>query len=185
MNLSMTSFTYHASDESGTTALGHALAELLPEGTVVALCGTLGAGKTRLVQAVAEGCGLDPRDVVSPTFVLIHEHHGRRDLYHLDAYRIRDDDEFEALGPEEYFERRGLTLVEWADRVARCLPAERLDVRIEVTGQRSRRFEVEAKGQRYTAVVRQLADRLGTGDASPIGPENRPLGEWDDWAEAR
>ncbi|MCR4415112.1 MAG: tRNA (adenosine(37)-N6)-threonylcarbamoyltransferase complex ATPase subunit type 1 TsaE [Thermoguttaceae bacterium] len=173
----MTSFTYHASDESGTAALGHALAELLPDGTVVALCGTLGAGKTRLVQAVAEGCGLDPRDVVSPTFVLIHEHHGRRDLYHFDAYRIRDDDEFEALGPEEYFESNGLTLVEWADRVADCLPAERLDVRIEVTGQRSRRFEIAARGERYAAVVRRLAEHLGARAATPTGPENRSLGE--------
>jgi tRNA threonylcarbamoyladenosine biosynthesis protein TsaE len=161
--LTTTSFTYHASNESGTAALGHALAELLPDGTVVALCGTLGAGKTRLVQAVAVGCGLDPRDVVSPTFVLIHEHHGRRDLYHLDAYRIRDNDEFEALGPEEYFESNGVTLVEWADRVAGSLPAERLEIRIEVTGQQSRRFEIAATGQRYAAVVRQLAERLGSG----------------------
>ncbi len=159
----MTSFTYHATDESGTAALGQALAELLPDGAVVALCGTLGAGKTRLVQAVAGGCGLDPRDVVSPTFVLIHEHHGRRELYHLDAYRIRDDDEFEALGPEEYFERGGLTLVEWADRVAGCLPADRLDVRIEVTGDQSRRFEITARGEGYAAVVTRLAERLGAG----------------------
>ena len=69
-------FTYDALDEAATAALGAALADLLPNGAVVALCGTLGAGKTRLVQAIAQGCGVDPRDVVSPTFVLVHEYPG-------------------------------------------------------------------------------------------------------------
>ncbi len=97
--------------------LGAALAEVLPDGTTVALCGTLGAGKTRLVQAIAEAAGVDRRNVLSPTFVLIQEYHGRRTVYHIDAYRLRDADEFLALGPEEYFEGDGLVLVEWADRV--------------------------------------------------------------------
>ena len=69
-----------------------------------------GRAKTRLVQAIAEACGIDRREVVSPTFVLIQEHHGRRTIYHVDAYRLRDEDEFLALGPEEYFESDGLTL---------------------------------------------------------------------------
>ena len=109
---------YNADDEAATAALGHALAEVLPPGTTVALCGTLGAGKTRLVQAIAEGLGVNRRDVVSPTFVLIQEYHGRRMIYHIDAYRLRDDDEFQQLGPDEYFESDGLVLIEWADRVA-------------------------------------------------------------------
>ena len=149
----MDSFTYHAADESATAALGAALAELLPDGTTVALCGTLGAGKTRLVQAIAEAVGIDRRDVVSPTFVLIHEYHGRRTIYHIDAYRLRDEDEFEALGPEEYFESDALTLVEWADRVAICLPRDRIEIHIEVTGAQSRRFQITAMGSRYAAVI--------------------------------
>ena len=59
--------------------------------------------------------------MTSPTFVLIQEYHGRRTIYHIDAYRVRDEDEFESLGPEEYFESDGLVLVEWADRVAALL----------------------------------------------------------------
>ena len=114
---------------------------MLPDGTTVALCGTLGAGKTRLVQAIAEAAGVDRREVLSPTFVLIQEYHGRRAVYHIDAYRLRDEDEFLALGPEEYFEGDGLVLVEWADRVDGCLPADRVEIRIEVTGPESRRFE--------------------------------------------
>lgn len=141
-------------DEEQTAALGRRLGESLPDGTVVALCGTLGAGKTRLAQAVAAGCGIDPRQVVSPTFVLIQEHQGHRPLYHLDAYRIRDEDEFAALGPEEYFERDGLTLIEWADRVPNCLPPERLEIQVEVTGDTSRRFTLIAHGERLRQWLR-------------------------------
>jgi tRNA threonylcarbamoyladenosine biosynthesis protein TsaE len=156
----MERFCYESEDESGTKRLGAALAECLPDGAVVALCGTLGAGKTRLVQAIAEASGVDRRDVVSPTFVLIHEYQGRRSIFHIDAYRIRDEDEFLELGPEEYFESPGVTLVEWADRVESCLPDERIEVGIEVTGQQSRRFEVKAVGDRYAAVVGALKSRL-------------------------
>ena len=67
-----------------------------------------------------------PREAAtSPTFVLVNEYRGRLPIYHFDAYRLRDEDEFIELGPEEYFESDGVTFVEWADRVADCLPAER------------------------------------------------------------
>lgn len=157
----MDRFVFEACDEAGTARLGAALADALPDGTTVALCGTLGAGKTRLVQAVAEGCGVDRRDVVSPTFVLIHEYQGRRAVSHLDAYRIRDEDEFLELGAEEYFDGPGLVLVEWADRVAGCLPAERIEIHVEVTGPQSRRFEVTATAPRYADVIRRLQAQLG------------------------
>ena len=156
----MDHFIFDAADESQTTRLGAALARALPDGATVSLCGTLGAGKTRLVQAVARACGVEPRRVVSPTFVLIHEYQGRRSVDHIDAYRIRDAREFDELGPDEYFEGPGLTLVEWADRVERCLPPDRLDVRIEVTGEHARRFEVRVLGHLDLAILDQLASEL-------------------------
>jgi tRNA threonylcarbamoyladenosine biosynthesis protein TsaE len=152
----MDRFIYQADDENATRLLGAALAEILPDGTTVALCGTLGAGKTRLVQAIAEASGVPRGDVVSPTFVLIQEHHGRRPIYHIDAYRLRDEDEFLQLGPEEYFESPGLTLIEWADRVASCLPRQRIEIQAEVTGPDSRRFEVIDLAGQYQAVIDQL-----------------------------
>lgn len=152
----MDPFVFDVTGEDGTARLGEALARVLPDGTTVALCGTLGAGKTRLVQAVAAGCGVDRRDVVSPTFVLIHEYQGQRPVYHMDAYRVRDEDEFLELGPEEYFDGRGLTLVEWADRVESCLPRERLDIHITVTDSNSRRFEIQASHSRLQDVVENL-----------------------------
>jgi tRNA threonylcarbamoyladenosine biosynthesis protein TsaE len=130
-------------NEEDTDRFGAALAEVLPPGTVVALIGTLGAGKTRLVQAVAAALGI-PRDAVtSPTFVLVNEYRqGRVPIFHFDTYRLKDDDEFLALGPEEYFDSAGITFVEWADRVADLLPASRLEVAIEVTGDCSRRVAI-------------------------------------------
>ena len=154
----MTQFSFEAFSEADTAALGAALADALPEGTTVALCGTLGAGKTRLVQAIAEAVGVDRRDVLSPTFVLIQEYHGRRGVCHIDAYRLRDEAEFLALGPEEYFDGDGLVLVEWADRVMNCLPKDRIEIRIEVTGPQSRRFEVVAVGEKLAAAIDRLRD---------------------------
>ena len=154
-------FTFTAADETDTARLGAALAQVLPAGTVVALCGTLGAGKTRLVQALAENLGIDPRQVVSPTFVLIQEYHGRKSIYHFDAYRLRDEDEFLALGPDEYFEKDGLSLVEWADRVSDCLPRQRVEIHIEVTGASQRQFDITAIGEKYASVIAELAAKLG------------------------
>ena len=149
-------FTFDAPDEAATVVFGQTLAARLPAGAVVGLCGPLGAGKTRLVQAVAEAAGVDPRLVLSPTFVLIHEYQGRLPIYHFDAYRLRDDDEFLQLGPEEYFDAGGWTFVEWADRVTACLPRERLEIRIEPTGMMSRHFEITAIGERYEPVITSL-----------------------------
>lgn len=156
----MNCFTYNAKNETQTQTFGAALARVLPGGTVVSLCGTLGAGKTRLVQAVAEGYGVERRTVVSPTFVLIQEYQGRHPVYHIDAYRMADEDEFDQLGPEEYFESDGITLVEWADRVEQSMPPDRLDVRIEVTGEHTRRFEVRALGRFDAAILDRLKSEL-------------------------
>ena len=168
----MNRMRYEATDEAGTAALGAALAEVLPPGTTVALYGTLGAGKTRLVQAIAEGLGIDRREVVSPTFVLIQEHHGRRPVYHIDAYRLRDEDEFLQLGPDEYFESDGLILIEWADRVEGCLPRPRVEVHIEVTGSQTRRFEITAVGRENELALERLSEVLG------VGGVDRCMGWW-------
>ena len=157
----MHSLRFLAADEEQTGRLAAALAEVLPPGTTLALIGTLGAGKTRLVQALAAACGVPAGTVVSPTFVLCQPYSGRRNLYHLDAYRVRDDDEFLQLGPEEYFESDGLTLIEWADRVIRCLPAQRVEIHIEVAGPTAREFRVLAVGPRYEPVLEALARLLG------------------------
>ncbi|MEX0938250.1 MAG: tRNA (adenosine(37)-N6)-threonylcarbamoyltransferase complex ATPase subunit type 1 TsaE [Pirellulales bacterium] len=149
-------WTFDAPSEAAVDRLGELLAAALPERAVVALIGTLGAGKTRLVRAVAQAVGIDPRTVVSPTFVLVQQYHGERSLTHLDVYRLKDLDEFEALGPEEYFESPGWTFIEWADRVAESLPLEVLRIEIEVTGLTSRRFVVSSASEYYAECLERL-----------------------------
>lgn len=138
----MTSLVFASESEQDTERLGRALAATLPAGSAVALNGTLGAGKTRLVQAIAAALGIEQGAVVSPTFVLLQEYHGQKSIYHVDAYRIRDDDEFLQLGMEEYFASGGLVFIEWAERVARCLPSDSLEIKIEVTGEATRQFTI-------------------------------------------
>jgi tRNA threonylcarbamoyladenosine biosynthesis protein TsaE len=144
-------------DLQATQALGHRLAALLFPGAVVALVGPLGAGKTYLVRAVAEGLGVpDSRVVTSPTFVLIQEYQARLPIYHFDAYRLHGEADFAELGVHEYFEGDGVCLVEWADRVPGCLPKEYLRATLEVTGETSRGLTLEGIGERYQELVRSL-----------------------------
>jgi tRNA threonylcarbamoyladenosine biosynthesis protein TsaE len=143
-------------DPDATTAFGRRLAGLLFPGAVIALVGHLGAGKTHLVRAVAEGLGAPGRAVSSPTFVLIQEYRGRLPVYHFDAYRLRGAAEFFDLGAHEYFEADGVCLVEWADRVEAALPAEHLRLTLTTTGERSRRAALEARGGSYTRIVQSL-----------------------------
>src|SRR5262245_41296112 len=135
------SFTSNSIED--TDRLGAALAESLRPGTVIALIGTLGAGKTRLVQAVAAALGVPRENVTSPTFVLVNEYvGGKMPIYHFDTYRLKDDDEFLNLGAEEYFGSDGITFVEWADRVAHLLPDERMEISIEIISAYERIFTV-------------------------------------------
>lgn len=146
-------------DLTSTERLGRRLGELLWPGSVVALIGPLGAGKTHLVRAVAEGLGVRARGVVtSPTFVLVQEYEGRLPVYHFDAYRLRSPDEFADLGAAEYFESAGVSLVEWADRVEPYLPANHLRLTFEVTGETARRLTVQGRGPRYADLANRLSE---------------------------
>jgi tRNA threonylcarbamoyladenosine biosynthesis protein TsaE len=150
-------FTFIATDEKDTARLGAAIAEAVPAGTTIGLIGTLGAGKTRLVQAVAASLGIPPSTVTSPTFVLVNEYTGGRvPVYHFDTYRLKDEDEFLELGPDEYFDSSGLAFVEWADRVADWLPAERLEITMEVTGADSRRITIAGTTPQMEAIVARI-----------------------------
>src|SRR5262245_24412647 len=147
---------FDVSDVAATAAFGRRLAELLFPGAVVGLIGPLGAGKTFLVRAIAEGLGCDGRRVSSPTFSLVHEYSARSPVYHFDTYRLPDEAAFVDLGVDEYFAGDGVCLIEWADRVENVLPAEHLRVTITPTGETSRRFDVAGVGERYEAIVHAL-----------------------------
>lgn len=144
-------------DLDATEAFGHRLGSLLFPGAVVALIGPLGAGKTHLARAIAEGLAIDdPTAVTSPTFVLIQEYSGPIPVYHFDAYRLASGREFAGLGVEEYFSGNGVCLVEWADRVPDELPVERLSITLEIAGEYGRRAIMTAIGTRYENVLARL-----------------------------
>ena len=140
-----------------TANLGQRLGALLYPGAVVALVGPLGAGKTHLVRAIAEGMNVaDLSEVCSPTYTLIHEYAARLPIYHFDAYRLASPAAFADLGVDEYFAAGGVCLVEWADRVAVCLPAERLEVTISPTGSTSRQYDFLATDEASKELLTRL-----------------------------
>ena len=132
--------------EEETRALAMELAKSLRAGDVVALFGDLGAGKTRFVRGLAEGLGVDPSFVSSPTFVLMQEYDGGRDgltLIHVDAYRLSGPDEYEDLGLDDLVPQNALLAIEWAERVDSALPAHAIRVRIAHLGREERAIEIE------------------------------------------
>lgn len=116
--------------EAETAAAGRELARRLTPGAVVLLSGDLGAGKTVFVRGIAEGLGINPRDVSSPTFTLVQEYRGGRlALYHVDLYRLHSS-EVDDLGLDEMAWAGGVVAIEWPDRLPRA-PAKVITVRIE------------------------------------------------------
>jgi tRNA threonylcarbamoyladenosine biosynthesis protein TsaE len=129
----------HSEDE--TAAVAQELAAGLRGGEVLLLSGQLGAGKTAFVRGLAQGLGIDPGDVSSPTFTLVHEYRGGRlTLYHADLYRL-EKVASEDLGLEEMGVKDGVLAIEWPDRLAHALPGARA-VQIEVVDDSTRRISL-------------------------------------------
>jgi tRNA threonylcarbamoyladenosine biosynthesis protein TsaE len=144
--------------EEETQRLGRAIADVVEPGTVIGLIGPLGAGKTRLVRAIAEALGVDPEAISSPTFVLIQEYDGRLPIYHFDTYRLATPEAFEALGVADYWQG-GVSLVEWADRVRNLLPEDSWTITLEPTSPTSRSARIELPPSARRGVER-LVDHL-------------------------
>jgi tRNA threonylcarbamoyladenosine biosynthesis protein TsaE len=145
-----------------TRALGRALGEGAAAATFIALSGPLGAGKTQLAKGVAEGLGV--RSVVnSPTFILMNEHAGRLPLFHIDAYRLGDPEEAFAAGLLDERQAAGVTVAEWADRLAGWLPEERLEIELEpdTTVDELRRVRWVARGEAHRRLARRALGAAG------------------------
>jgi tRNA threonylcarbamoyladenosine biosynthesis protein TsaE len=127
--------------EQETAAVATALAEALRAGDILLLSGNLGAGKTAFVRGLAEGLGIDPREVSSPTFTLVHEYRGGRlTLYHVDLYRL-DRAATDDLGLDELGVDDGVLAIEWPDRLTHSL-AGATTVRIEIVDDTTRRISI-------------------------------------------
>jgi tRNA threonylcarbamoyladenosine biosynthesis protein TsaE len=141
---------------------GATLGEMLLPGDLIALDGDLGAGKTTLTKGIAVGVGIRD-EVTSPTFTLVHEYRGALPMFHIDPYRLERPEFVLDLGLEEYLERGGVTVIEWASRLGSLLPDERLAVMIEIPVETDgdeptmRLVRVAATGDRYVRLLSDLA----------------------------
>lgn len=135
--------TMHSEDD--TIALAENLESEKFPNMVICLYGDLGSGKTVFAKAFAHAMGID--GVTSSTFNIIKEYNGELPLYHMDVYRI--DDNIDNLGIEEYFEKGGVTIIEWADLIKDYLPEERLDIKFKVVDENTRILQIKAYGEEY------------------------------------
>ena len=118
-------------NEEETKKFGRELSEKLSPGSIIALTGDLGTGKTALTKAIAEGLGVKEM-ITSPTFNIVRQYDsGRLPLYHFDVYRIGDADEMYELGYEEYFFGEGVCVIEWADIIEEIIPEDAIRIEIE------------------------------------------------------
>lgn len=145
-----------------TMAVGSILGRVSPNGTVVALHGNLGAGKTQLTRGIAIGAGVADIELVSsPTYVLLNVYPagtGGKTVYHLDAYRVLGIEDFAAVGFEELVqEHEGIVVVEWAERIAAILPQDFLNVFIEAgEGEQQRELAFVGTGKQSNDVAQQV-----------------------------
>ncbi|MDR1429663.1 MAG: tRNA (adenosine(37)-N6)-threonylcarbamoyltransferase complex ATPase subunit type 1 TsaE [Spirochaetaceae bacterium] len=130
-----------------TFKIGEELAALLWSGSVLALRGKLGAGKTQLVKGLAGALGVHAV-ITSPTYTIISEYEGRLPLYHMDAYRIGSEEEFIQTGGEELFYGKGICVVEWSERIEGLIPGGAVLAEIDITGPEERRVTVRYPARR-------------------------------------
>ena len=142
--------------EEETFKLGRRISALLKGGEVIGLEGELGSGKTILVKGIAAGLGFDRDKVVSSSFVLIREYPARVPLYHFDLYRLKDRREFAELGYEDYFFAKGISVVEWSDKIEGLMPEDALIISFEITGIRKRKIVFSAANEHHRGMIRKI-----------------------------
>ena len=134
--------TFISHSEAETEAVGESFGKALPDGSVVAMYGDLGAGKTAFVRGMAKGMGLSCR-VSSPTFTIVNEYEGERTLIHFDMYRLGGADELFDIGWEDYLARGAVCAVEWSENIEDAFYGDEIRLRIEKLGENERRITVE------------------------------------------
>lgn len=130
-----------------TMLIGELLAQNIVPGTVIALCGDLGSGKTVLTKGIAKGLGIVDIPVTSPTFVLVNQYVAKIPLYHIDIYRLNSTDEVRELGYEEFFFGNGITVIEWAQKIEELLPEDYIRIELEYVSEQERRITIVPYGE--------------------------------------
>lgn len=134
----MTFFTESAEE---TISLGFQIGKLLKAGDVIAMQGTLAAGKTTITKGIADGLDIK-EEVTSPTFTLVSEYNGRIPLYHVDAYRLNDSNDFMDLGGEELLYSKGVCIIEWSEKISDVIPDEAIYLNIKILDSNKREIAI-------------------------------------------
>ena len=138
-----------------TWDIARSIGEKLKKGDVLALSGELGSGKTCFTGGLARGLGVDEKyPITSPTFTLINEYPARYRLYHFDVYRIKNYEEFENLGYEEYIGSEGVVVIEWAEKIAERLPVHAVLIQFEYVDENKRKIIIKGPESRLKELIR-------------------------------
>jgi tRNA threonylcarbamoyladenosine biosynthesis protein TsaE len=146
-------------DPTKTFHIGRILGETLTAGDIVALTGELGAGKTCFTQGIARGLGVpEVYQITSPTFTLVNEYPGRLNLIHLDVYRLSSSRDLQDLGYEEFFFGKGVTVIEWAEKIQDIIPEKSLSVTMAYLDQNQRSIDMKGPPDQITRISNVLKE---------------------------
>jgi tRNA threonylcarbamoyladenosine biosynthesis protein TsaE len=157
MGTDKSSFEIVSDSPARTFNIGCFIGQQLSAGDIIALTGELGAGKTSLTQGIASGLGVSKKyQITSPTFTLVNEYPGRLALYHVDVYRLAGSDDLLAMGYEDFFFGKGVTVIEWAEKIRDILPEESYLIRMIYVDENTRKIEIKGNDQVLSALVNEL-----------------------------
>lgn len=135
----MLEFTTKTSEE--TIELGFKIGQKLKKGNIIAMQGTLAAGKTTITKGIAKALEITDT-ITSPTFCLISEYYGKMPLYHMDVYRLEGSEDFENLGTEDMLYGDGVCIIEWSEKIMNSLPKETIIINIQPQDDGSRKIQI-------------------------------------------
>lgn len=139
-----------------TEEFGKALGSFLDSGDIICLNGELGAGKTTLTKSIGLGLGVEDY-ITSPTFALINQYEGRLPVYHFDVYRLEEVEDTFDLGFDEYFYGKGVCIIEWAEKIDKVIPEDRIVLDIEKGIEEDERLiSISGRGEKYDQIIREL-----------------------------
>ena len=155
----MDRYIFFSNGPNATSGLGRRMGERLEAGSVIALIGELGCGKTLFTRGICAGLGVPLRQVNSPTFIFVNEYYGRLPVFHMDLYRLGNIDEGFEIGILDYLARAdsGVIVVEWAEKILSLLPDDHLKVHFQVLSTRVREIVFSAVTDKFSGLFKELS----------------------------
>ena len=152
-------YEFFSNSPAATLSLGKRIGRRLHQGSIIALTGELGCGKTLLTRGICDGLAVPSRQVNSPTFVLVNEYRGRLPIFHIDLYRLGGIDDGFEIGIMDYFSRAasGVMIIEWAEKMSSLLPADLLKVEFDILSVRQRRIVFTSTTSKFTSLFKEIA----------------------------